>query len=266
MKGVKTILVVDDEEDLVSIIEDALQPEGYNIIKAYDGEEALEILEKCTPDLMILDMNMPRIGGIEVYHSIANSIDGSPKIPVIVLTARNNLREIFDQCHVDGFMEKPFDMDAFLLMVKEVMHKHYGYSEPAPDPRDRKWRILLMESERDIIDGLYVRLEQAGHEVFWTGTPASVYDLVYRKRPELILMGLNGTSLREAEFAAVAKLHKDHMTAHIPVIFYIEQKAARNVLGLRAVCAEAGVCGLIHFSNLDELLRNLQKNFTNLAA
>lgn len=266
MKGCRTILVVDDEEDLVSILEDTLIPEGFNIIKAYDGEEALEILSKTSPDLMILDMNMPRVGGIEVYHSIANTVDGSPRLPVIILTARNNLRNIFDDFHVDGFMEKPFDMDAFVSMVHEVMRKHYGRPESRKDPSRKKWKILLMETEKTIIDGLFVRLEQAGHEVIWTGSPEKIKDLVFQKRPELILMGLNGTDLRGRELTVAASLGKNRLTAHIPILFYIEQGAARNVLGLKAVCADAGVHGLVHFSDLDELIQSLQKNFTDLAA
>ena len=80
----KTVMVVDDEPRLVSLIETYLIQFGYQVLKAYDGEEALKIAEQKSPDLIILDIMMPKVDGYEFlrrYRQAANT-------PVIFLTAK----------------------------------------------------------------------------------------------------------------------------------------------------------------------------------
>lgn len=112
----KTVLVIDDEVDLVDLVGFQLKARGYNVVVAHDGLEGLEKLKEIKPDLIILDMNMPRMGGLEFYGKIATE-HGRSKYPVLVLTARANLEKIFKDIAVDGFMPKPFEIDE---LIKEV--------------------------------------------------------------------------------------------------------------------------------------------------
>ncbi len=115
----KTILLIDDEVDLVDLVKFQLVAKGYNVVTANDGLEGLERLKIVKPDLIILDMNMPRMGGLEFYGKISTD-RGKSKYPVLVLTARANLEKTFKDIAVDGFMSKPFEIDQLILEVERI--------------------------------------------------------------------------------------------------------------------------------------------------
>ncbi|MBF0594014.1 MAG: response regulator [Candidatus Omnitrophica bacterium] len=116
MTGDKKILVIDDEEALRENLKYVLHAKGYEVQLAKDGIQGLERLETFTPDLIILDLNMPDMGGIEFYHRICER--SVPKYPVMVLTAR---AKAIQTCSVfDGFMAKPFDIPELLAEVERI--------------------------------------------------------------------------------------------------------------------------------------------------
>ena len=87
MKSIETILIVDDEPTNVDMLSQELEEEGYHLLSAYDGEEALIKVQEHQPDLVLLDIMMPEMNGIELCNSIKdNFITGH--IPVILLTAK----------------------------------------------------------------------------------------------------------------------------------------------------------------------------------
>src|ERR1039458_9621785 len=96
------ILVIDDEEDLRENLKYVLEKNGYVVKLASDGIKGLEVLESYSPDLIILDLNMPHMGGIEFYQKIC--VRDLPIYPVFVLTARANMEKFFKDFNVDGFM------------------------------------------------------------------------------------------------------------------------------------------------------------------
>src|SRR5919205_1293953 len=88
------ILVVDDERHLVRLIQINLQQQGYEVITAFDGEEGLEKARAEQPDLIILDVTMPRMDGFEVLNRLRQNQQTS-RMPVIVLTARSKDADVF---------------------------------------------------------------------------------------------------------------------------------------------------------------------------
>ncbi|KIE17081.1 hypothetical protein DS62_06500, partial [Smithella sp. SC_K08D17] len=85
----KRIMVIDDEKDIVDLISYNLELEKFAVIKAYDGESALEMLESVKPDLIILDLMLPVIRGLEVCRLIRKNPE-TESIPIIMLTARGD--------------------------------------------------------------------------------------------------------------------------------------------------------------------------------
>ncbi|HAM38922.1 MAG: hypothetical protein A2474_04010 [Elusimicrobia bacterium RIFOXYC2_FULL_34_12] len=118
----KKILIVDDEKDVVEVIAMYLEKEDYEVASAFDGLEALEKITNEKPDLVILDVMMPKLDG----HSLNIRLKENPEtkdIPVIVITGKGHLKEIItarkDVTIVD-YLEKPFQMQELLEKIKKV--------------------------------------------------------------------------------------------------------------------------------------------------
>ena len=118
----KTILIVDDEKQLVSLVKLHMEMAGYEVLSAKDGEEALEIVRKESPDLIILDLMIPKIDGWEVCRRIrAESKVGN--IPIIMLSARTETEDKLKgyECGTDDYVTKPFSPRELVARVKRVL-------------------------------------------------------------------------------------------------------------------------------------------------
>ena len=120
-----TILIVDDEPHIRILIEQTLEDledEGIELLTATNGEEALEIIEEEKPDLIFLDVMMPKMNGFEVCQTVKNEL-GMPDVYIIMLTAKG---QEFDkqqgaEVGADLYMTKPFDPDEILDKAIEVL-------------------------------------------------------------------------------------------------------------------------------------------------
>ena len=121
MADKKTILIIDDERDMVKLLRYRLECCGYKVLAAYDGESGLKIIDEGKFDLVILDIMLPKIGGIELYKHISNR---PSKIPVIIFTGRANLEEFFEDIKADAFIGKPFLPEHLLKTIDRLLtHK-----------------------------------------------------------------------------------------------------------------------------------------------
>ena len=122
------ILVVDDEPRNVKILQIQLQARGYTVLTAGDGAEALEIVSDEMPDLILLDINMPRVDGFEVVASV-RADKTTEFIPIIMITAlrdthENRIKAV--EVGADDFIEKPFNSFEVLARIKSLLRiKHY---------------------------------------------------------------------------------------------------------------------------------------------
>ncbi|NTV30252.1 MAG: response regulator, partial [Candidatus Omnitrophica bacterium] len=102
----KTILIADDEEVVLDITKRKLKQEGFSVIAVTDGEDALRVLQEGPVDLILLDIEMPKMNGYN-FISERQKIPGADKIPVIVLTAYNTMEPIFRRHGVSDYLTKP---------------------------------------------------------------------------------------------------------------------------------------------------------------
>ena len=118
----KTVLVVDDEKDLVEIVESHLDEAGYRIVTAEDGVEGLEVTKREKPGLIILDIKMPRMNGLEMLE-LLRRMPEFENTPVLMLTAQGRSRNIFDAegLRAVDFIIKPFTRDELIFAVKKVL-------------------------------------------------------------------------------------------------------------------------------------------------
>lgn len=116
-----TILVVDDEPQLRRVMRTTLTDLGYTVIDAKTGEDALELLRHDQPDLILLDLNMPGIGGLETCRAIRETSE----VPIIILSVRNTEREKVQalDAGADDYVSKPFGIQELLARIRAALRR-----------------------------------------------------------------------------------------------------------------------------------------------
>ena len=137
----KKILVVDDEKPISDIIKFNMAKEGYEVLTAFDGREALEVFAAENPDIIILDLMLPEIDGLEV----ARTIRKTSNVPIIVLSAKDTEfdKVIGLEIGADDYVTKPFSNRELQARVKALLRR----SEFAADPQ------LENEADTEIVIG-----------------------------------------------------------------------------------------------------------------
>ena len=117
----KKILVVDDDPDILTVLKLRLKKAGYEVMVAANGEEALDLIKKETPELVLLDLLLPGIQGEEVCKQIKQD-DKLKKIPVILFTASvSDIESRVKKIGADDFIEKPFEAENLLAKIKKFV-------------------------------------------------------------------------------------------------------------------------------------------------
>jgi two-component system, OmpR family, KDP operon response regulator KdpE len=149
-----TILIVDDEPQIRRVMRTTLSSQGYSVIEARSGEEALEILRKEHPDLVLLDVNMPGMGGLEVCREIRDQSD----VAIIVLTVRNTEHDkvLALDAGADDYVVKPFSIDELLARIRAALRRSSSAEQvPAYVSSDLE---IDFERRKVLVQGRPVRL------------------------------------------------------------------------------------------------------------
>ena len=115
----RPILVVDDDDTIAMTLESFLIEEGYKVMIAHNGKEALERAEESSPAVILLDMKMPVMDGW-AFASAYRQQSG-PHAPIIVMTAAHDSRQRASEIAADGFIPKPFDLDDLLALIRRYL-------------------------------------------------------------------------------------------------------------------------------------------------
>ena len=126
------IFVVDDDRDVAQSIELALRRRGFRVTLAHSGVEALKLLRRYRPDLVLLDVLMPGMSGIEVCRRL-RADENTANLPIIFLTARGQERDRIEglRAGADDYLSKPFNLEELILRVKAVLRR--AVQEPEGD-------------------------------------------------------------------------------------------------------------------------------------
>ena len=128
----KTVLIVEDEKNIVDILRFNLQREGYNTFEAYDGETGLSLAREHKPDLILLDVMLPRMIGFDVCKALRDEGDN---VPIIILTAREEEEDkiLGLEIGADDYITKPFSVRELMARVKaNIRRSKVTAAAPAP--------------------------------------------------------------------------------------------------------------------------------------
>jgi two-component system, OmpR family, alkaline phosphatase synthesis response regulator PhoP len=164
-----TILVVDDEPKIVQLARDYLEHAGFAVLTAGDGESALHAVRVRGPDLVILDLGLPQVDGLEVMRTIR----ASGTTPILVLTARDTELDTLLglELGADDYMTKPFSPRELVARVRAVLRR----SERAVEPRDR------VEAGDLVLDMPRLRTTVGGRPVELTATEFAILAAMARE-------------------------------------------------------------------------------------
>ncbi len=115
----KTILIVDDEPVARELARKRVTEAGYTVLIAENGEEALAVVNRTKPDMILLDVEMPKMNGYTFMGELIK-MNLEPRIPVVVLTAHEEMGPIFKRHGVRGYLIKPLKIDEVLAKIKEL--------------------------------------------------------------------------------------------------------------------------------------------------
>jgi len=156
--GDKTVLVVDDEEDVREFLSTVLEDAGFNVVTAADGIEALERVREKIPDFISLDLVMPRKSGIKFLYELRHN-DEWLKIPVVIVTAhahddlgKKDFQNIFAGKSLTGpnvYLEKPVNPDSYLRLVCEKLGVEYEGDAGAADAVRLKSEVEQLIQDAD---------------------------------------------------------------------------------------------------------------------
>ena len=123
-KNIKRVLVVDDEPDIRELVQHHLEIEGFEVLSAPDGEKGLFLIQNELPDLIILDLMLPGIDGLEVCRKL-NNIESTSDIPIIMLTAKGEEIDIIKGLAygADDYVTKPFSPRVLMARAKAILRR-----------------------------------------------------------------------------------------------------------------------------------------------
>ncbi len=238
----RTLLIIDDEKPLVEMLRKFFTAEGYEVLAAHDGEDGLRKAEENNPHLILLDINMPKGGGIDFYSHICGS-DLKSRYPVLVMTGRSNMEGLFKDLNADGFIAKPFKMEELIHKVSEILEKRHGMAvDPAAikiNVSGTRHKILVAEDDTKVLDGIVTLFLNQGYTMSAVKTGVEVIPKALADMPDVILMKVPLPDL-PGDIVAF-KLRQTAGTKHIPIILYIPRSNRLAYAVTEQICRKIGI-------------------------
>ncbi len=216
-----TILLVDDEKDILLTVSDFLNLNGYSMITATNGEDALRLLAANKPDLIILDINMPKMNGLTFLKNVQAKPEWAD-IPIYVFTGRENMEHYFEDVHVAGFMAKPCLPDKLLKDIKTILTQR---AQPkAIEKKSGAFKLLLVEPDCVRRKELMERFTQAGFAVVAPSEAGEIVKTALTEQPDGIMMQMFMDVMNGTQIASILRMIP--ATRNLPILIYDDSSAS----------------------------------------
>ena len=184
-KGPKHVMVVEDEASIRSMLAELLADAGYSVSEAADGREALSQLREHEPDLIVLDLVLPRMSGWQFLNQTRDQLTRNG-VPVVILSAIDGRADYPSALGVAAWFTKPLDVPRFLGAIEQLV----GKRGPSGERRAVAGRLLLVEDDMPIRSILTEQLTSEGYTVDAVDTIERARQRIGEARPDLILLDL----------------------------------------------------------------------------
>lgn len=223
------VLIADDDRLIAQLTEMWLRHAGFGVIVAYDGQGALNAAAKLNPDVVLLDIRMPKADGFEVLRAIKCD-PALGHLPVIIFSA--HVQETTRQRALEGgacqFLSKPFEPADLLAAIRDALAGRPTHRaappvaaapparEQTPAPSTRK-KVLIADDDRALVGVLAARLTHAGYEVISTADGRYAFDRILLERPDLVILDIHMPPV--GGFNVLERMYKLAGLDHIPVVY-----------------------------------------------
>ncbi len=257
MNEQKNILIVDDDKEYVQRTKTFLEAQDFFVTIAYDGEEALEKIKLDQPDLILLDIMMPKLTGLGFYDRVTPA-HSEPLYPIIVITVRANLKELFDNLPIEGFILKPVDYPALLQKIREVFARRKKELKKAGADMKVFKHVLIIEDDFDTAKRIAMPFLEHGYTVT---TVKNVREAIERiidpDMPNLILIrqGLPGYP----EFTLSYHLRGIPAARGVSCVVYTKDMNKLSVDVEKEIISFVGKNNLLEFVDEDFLFKRCER-------
>jgi len=239
----KKILIVDDEPAIIDVLSSRLKASGYEVCSARDGVEALEKVKSEKPNLIIMDVLMPRMTGFEAMKKIRDD-PHSRGIPALVISARGSMKEYFSDITGVEFIPKPYD-------PKDLVERIEALLGSASASQGIAKRVILVGVEDFLIAKIRTLLSSLGYQILTALNEEDAFNLAKNLHPSFILCQYwEEDSVLDAKKLS-GKLAEHAALVHVPLYVY-----SRDAISLDALKTFKGD-PLIAYSDSSDLLKKL---------
>ncbi len=153
------VLMVDDEREFLQAVEPGLARRGFDVVSAENGHRALELLSARSFDVVVLDVKMPGIDGVDTFREIKRV---APELPVILLTGHGNIQQAFDTSRegVHEYLTKPCEVETLAEVLREACAK--SVPSPVRSVEEDEVRLLLVDDDMEFVRSITPGLERRG--------------------------------------------------------------------------------------------------------
>jgi len=176
----KKILIIDDEQESCGLLSHYLKRRGFEVEIAFDGAEGLEKVKGNLPDLVLCDISMPGLNGMEVLKRIK---EYNPRIIVIMLTGFGTLESAIECLKLGAYdhIAKPVELEKLLVLLKEAL---------SMNSKNLKKKILIVDDEPRLVESIAVRLKASGYEVLTAPDGVSGINKFKEEPPDLVILDI----------------------------------------------------------------------------
>lgn len=246
----KKILIIDDEPDLAQMVAFQFKSQGFEVREASDGVVALAMVHDFQPDLIILDINMPRMGGIEFYSKICNR-GGQPLYPVLVLTARANIQSLFHDLHIDGFMIKPFEIEQLTHEASVIIRKKEEQRVNGKRSKEEH-KVCVIDQDQSTFEGISHLFLNANYTVIPARNGTMAIERMMKDVPDMAIVNL-GLSDIPGDIV-IYRLSQMSKTMDVKFILYTSKSAEHDRKVMERISLKSGIWTFVEYDSLNDIL------------